>query len=499
MRFRYLLPATLLVAGSAFAQTGATNAIGVWNSSTFGFIAWFITVPAGDTNASMWQCLPAEVTTYFGNTTGYGAPTSRTLSWRGYEVGITQFNAPGASDLPPIEIRSTLINPGNTERWIPDYSASGLFASFPAVNGIIPFGTPNGSHIRVSAKLAGAVSVPAGSPTGAGLAFVVRQFGAQYGGGTGLHMISTSTDTVPGLGASSYSGFTTPTGGSLVLPGQSELTVTHYFENAMIQPIKNPALITGTGQILGGGGPPAPFTVSYNPGRGAIYASAGDVISYNGNSRLGNPLQGSLGNTWFVPFVLFSGDLGPGDPTGGPYGTGEVWNTGAVFVYGSPVRNWIDDLCAISGACPPGTGAIINPANSSWALWEGLDLTSGFLNFSVLVNGLALADVSSGPAWAGPSTVAFDSVAAPLGLIARNPVNAAVGFLGAGGVPITTVSEFPTMLTPQAGYTPSVLGLSFGTYPGGLGGNYFAVQCWMLSFVTNTIVDMSNLAVVRLL
>jgi hypothetical protein len=282
-----------------------------------------------------------------------------------------------------------------------------------------------------------------------------------------------------------------------MLVGISEFVVTHLFENAVIQPIKNATIVTAGGTILGGGGPPAAFTVQYNPGRGAIHAAAGDTIAYNGNSRLGNPVQGVLSLMYFTPFVLYSGDLGPGDPVASFYGTGETWNSGPAFIYGSPLRSWIDDFCIISGACPVGTGAIVNPANSSWALWEGIDLVAGALNFNVLVNGLAFADVSSGPSFAGPTTVAFDSAAAPLGLMARNPAGNLL-IQGAGGVPITTTSEFATLLNPQAGYTPAVVGKAFGTYPGGLGGNYFAIQCWMMDLGLNQVVAMTNAAVVRL-
>jgi len=504
MRFRYLLPATLLVAGSAFAQTGATNAIGVWNSSTFGFIGWFIGTgfTAGATGNSMWQILPAEVTTHFGNTAGYGGATFRALSWRGYECSVTQFNAPGNVDGPKVEIRRTVVNPASTQRWLPDFTAPGLYATLPSVPNVIPFGTVAGTHVRISALLAGAVPVQAGSPGGGGLAFVIQDFQTQYGDGIGLHPIATTNEPTAGSPASiSYSGGSTSGGQNFILPNvpqSGEYCVTHLFEDAMIQPVKNAQLVTSGGTILGGGSPPAPFTVTYDNGRGAIHAVAGDSLTYSGNSRLGNPVQGFLGTTYFAPFVLFSGDLGPGDPVASFYGTGETWNTGAIFTYGSPVRSWIDDFCVLSGACPVGTGAVINPANSSWGIWEGIDLIAGALNFNVLLNGLGYADISSGPSHAGPASVAFDSAAAPLGLLARNAVNAGAGFLGAGGVPLTQVAEFSSMLNPQAGYTPAVVSKAFGTYPGGFPGSYFAVQCWMISVSTNTIDAMSNVAVIRL-
>jgi hypothetical protein len=515
MRFRYLLPATILVAGSAFAQTGASNAIGVWNSSTFGFIGWYIGTgfAAGATGNSMWSVLPAEVTTHFGNTTGYGAATSRSLSWRGYECSVTHFNSLEPShDGPTVELRTTVPNGASPQRWLPDFTAGGLYATVAGVPALIPGGTPAGTHYRISATLAGAASVPAGSATGQGIAWVWKDFQTQYGDGGGLHVTSTvSEPTGPGVAGISYSGGTAGAQNFILPnfafgggPASGEYCVTHLFEDAMIQPVKNANIITSGGTILGGGSPPAPFTVSYNNGRGAIHAVAGDSLTYNGNSRLGSPVQGSLGTTYFVPFVLFSGDLGVGDPVNGssPYSTpnaGEVWNSGAIFVYGSPLRSWIDDFCVLSGACPAGTGAIINPANSSWAFWQGIDSQAipFALNFNVLLNGLGYADVSQGPNHAGPTSVAFDSAAAPLGLLARNPVNGAAGFLGAGGAAITTVSEFSTMLNPQAGYSPSLVGKAFGTYPGGLPGTYFAIQCWMMDLNTNTVTDMSNMAIIR--
>jgi hypothetical protein len=504
MRFRYLLPATLLVAGSALGQSGATNAIGVWNSSLFGFIGWYIGLgfPAGSLGNSLWQTLPAELTTHFVPTTGYGTATSRALVWRGYECNLATFSTTNPPlDGPRVQIRSTVINPAQTQRWLPDFTPGGLFVDMPSIPGIVAGGGV-GQTYRISAVLGAPAIVPAGSTTGGGLAWVYQDFQTQLGDSptAGFFMVSSSTESTSGGASSlSYSGFSSSGGLNGLLPlSTGEFVVTHLMENAVIGPIKNATIVTAGGQILGGGGPPAPFTVQYDGGRGAIHAATGDTLAYNGNSRLGNPVQGVLGLTYFTPFVLFSGDLGPGDPVASFYGTGEVWNTGPLFVYGSPLRSWIDDFCVISGACPVGTGAIVNPANSSWALWEGIDLIAGALNFNVLVNGLAFADVSAGPSYAGPTTVAFDSAAAPLGLMARNATTGTVGYQGVGGVPITTTAEHATILNPQAGYTPAVVGKAFGTYPGGLTGNYFATQCWMMDLSANQVVAMTNAAVIRL-
>jgi hypothetical protein len=503
MRFRYMLPATLLVAGSAFAQAGATNALGIWDSEAFGFFGWFIGTgyPAGTAGNSMWQTLPPEITTHFNAYPG----NSRTMAFRGYEMNVTHFNAAvPAYNGPRIQIRDTVPNGASPQRWLPGPL---LFANFPSVVGLIPGGTPAGTTYRVGANVVGpAVNVTAGGPAGVGIAVVWQDFMMTLGDGNDLHIVSTSLE--PGAGgaaAISYSGGSVPTQ-NFILPNgfagagtSGEWVITILLENAAIQPVKNTTLISAGGSILGGGAPPAPFAARFNDGRGAIHPVAGDAVSYNGNSRLGNPVQGSLGTTYFAPFVLFSGDQGAGDPVVSFYGTGETWNTGPLLVYGSPLRSWIDDFCLVSGACPVGTGALVNPANSSWGIWEGIDLAAGALNFNVLLNGLGYADISQGPSHAGPATVAFDSTVAPLGLLARNPVTTTGNlFFGPGAVPINGVHEHRSILNPQAGYTPAVVGKAFGTYPGGLGGQTFSIQCWMLNINTNTVDAMTNVAVIRL-
>jgi hypothetical protein len=508
MRFRYMLPATLLVAGSAFAQAGATNALGIWDSEAFGFFGWFIGTgyPAGTAGNSMWQTLPPEITTHFNAYPG----NSRTMAFRGYEMNVTHFNAAvPAYNGPRIQIRDTVPNGASPQRWLPGPL---LFANFPSVVGLIPGGTPAGTTYRVGANVVGpAVNVTAGGPAGVGIAVVWQDFMMTLGDGNDLHIVSTSLE--PGAGgaaAISYSGGSVPTQ-NFILPNgfagagtSGEWVITILLENAAIQPVKNTTLISAGGSILGGGAPPAPFAARFNDGRGAIHPVAGDAVSYNGNSRLGNPVQGSLGTTYFAPFVLYSGDLAFGPAGGGPDPLSEAWNSGLASADNTGVQTWVNDFCGFTAACPTNTGQVLNPANSSWAMWEGLHFAVGQFNINVLLNGLAYADISSGPQWAGPATVCYDAAAAPLGLLGRN-LATTNGYLGAGGAPINGVHEHRTLLNPQAGYTPVAGGATlpggqfgFGVYGGGLAGQFFQVQCWMISIATNTIDDMTNVGVMRL-
>lgn len=507
MRFRYLLPAVLVTAGSVFAQVGVAvpNAIGVWDSSNFPFWAWYVGTgfPAGTNGNNFFQALPPEVTTYFGSQNFGGL---RLLRFRGYEMQVCTsfFTTNPAYSIPQVEIHDAAINPSQTQRWVPGVN---IFVTLNEVVNAISGAPPAGFSIVIGADLGSgnAALVPAGNAAGGALVMVWQNLSHQYGDGFDLFGIGTGTEpTAGGIKSVSYSGGQTNTGQTFILPNpsgtSSEYCWTWLFENSMIQPVKNARFITSTGQILGGGGPPAPFTFSMNDGRGAYYPDFGDAVSYNGNSKEGNPLPGVLGNTWYVPFVLYSGDIAAGDPVPEP------WNSGAFDVHAEGVQKWIDDFCAIGGACPPGTGAVINPANSTYGMWLGLDLPF-FLNFNVLFNSLSFADTSSGIQWAGPTTLAHDSVTNPLGLISRNPINAGVsGYFDKTGAVLAKIGEHRSLLDPQAGFSPVVPAaggpagtLGFGGHPGAsVAGQSFGIQCWMLNFNTQKIVDVTNVAVVRL-
>jgi hypothetical protein len=236
-------------------------------------------------------------------------------------------------------------------------------------------------------------------------------------------------------------------------------------------------------------------------GRGGINPAFGDAVSYNGNSKEGNPPPGpTTGTTWFVPYVLLSGYLTGGDP---PL---EAWSSGAFAADNTSVHQWADDFCAISGACPsPGTGAVLNPANSTYGMWMGIHLPF-FLDFTVLLNNLLFADISSF-LWAGPSTLGYNSSSNPTGILGRNLIGfAGSGTFSANGTSIAGTVEHRGILYPQAGYSPivPVVGgppgtLGFGAHPGpSLSGSFVGIQCWMLSKITNTISDVSNVGVARL-
>lgn len=509
MRFRYMLPAVLVTAGSALAQVGVAvpNAVGVWDSSNFPVWAWYIGTgfPAGTTGANFFQALPPELTTYFGSQNAGGL---RLLRWRGYEMQVSTsfFAVQPAYSIPKVEIRDGAVNPTNTQRWVP---GSNVYATLNSIPNAIAGSPPAGFTIMIGADLGSgnAALVPAGNSGGGALVMVHQDWASQYGDGFDLFTVGTGTEPIAGgIKSVSYSGGQINNGTqTFILPNtggtSSENCWTWLFENAMIQPVKQSQFITSAGTILGGGGPPATYTFRMNDGRGSVYPDAGDAISYNANSKLGNPISGQLGNTWFVPFVLYSGDLGGGGVDPAP----ESWNTGAFTAYATPMQKWIDDFCAIGGACPsPGTGAVVNPNNSTWGMWLGLDLPL-YLNFNVLFNGLAFAD-STQILYAGPSTTAYDSVAAATGLISRNPINAgASGYYDTTGAPITKVGEHRSLIYPQAGYSPVAPAagapgfLGFGAHPGAaVAGQSFGIQCWMLDYTIQRVVDTSNVAVIRL-
>jgi hypothetical protein len=509
MRFRYLLPALALTAGSVFAQQNVQipNAIGVWNSNGFPIWAWYYGnfYPAGTTGYNAYQTLPPELTTYF---TSVPSGSQRVLRFRGFEMQTTYglFSSHPAYDSPGIEIHDSTVHPTQPLRWIP---GPNTFATFAAVPNLIP-GNLGFPTIVVGADLGpgGAVAVPAGNAGGGALVMVWKDYQVQFGDGNSLWILGTGNEPVtgPASATTGYSGIANPLGQFLIIPNpagtSSEYVWTWLFENSVISPVRNARFVSAGGLILGGIINPAPFAFQMDDGRGGINPAFGSAISYNGNSKEGNPQPAAIGTTWFAPFVLLSGYLGFGaDPAT------EGWNSGSFATDNTPVWKWADDFCALSGACPsPGTGAVLNPANSTYGMWMGINLPF-FLNLTVLLNNLLFADISSGFSWAGPSTLAYRSDVNPAGLLGRNLIALAGGgyFTQTGGGLSATV-EHRSILNPQAGYSPivPVAGgppgtLGFGVHPGvSLVGSYVGIQCWMLDVTTNQVKDVTNVAVVRL-
>ncbi|MBI3818226.1 MAG: hypothetical protein HY286_06005 [Planctomycetes bacterium] len=489
------------MAASALAQSGAAtpNAIGVWNSSTYGFTAWYIgTALPGD---MVWQALPPELTTYFRN----NSTCVRELDFRGVEMSVSHFGAAAPLNSPNFQVRNAIpFSAGNTVRWHPGNT---VYVDIPSIPGSIAApGIPVGSLIRLSLVLTTPAVIPtAPSGTGEAIMGVWNNFSTTT---AGLFVVSTQSEPVVGTAGVSLSGGTTGGGQVFILPTgnifgfgviSGEYCWTWLYEQSMVQMVVNSELISSSGQILGGGAPPIANAFRQNDGRESIYPLSGDTVSYSGNSSYGNP--GPIGTVWFAPFVQFSGDVGLPGATDPPP---ETWADGPMYIYCSPVQSYIDDLCVLTAGCPPGTGISINPANSRHGLWLGVDLGNNLYNPVLLVNGLNFADVSSGFQWAGPASKTYNSVSFPAGLFARNLTNLA-GYYDSSGTAIVGLMEQRTLLVgPQSGYTPFALApgslqfYGFGTYMGGLAGTTFSMQAWMLDTVSGKIVDVTNVATARL-
>jgi hypothetical protein len=277
-----------------------------------------------------------------------------------------------------------------------------------------------------------------------------------------------------------------------------EHAVSFLFDQSLIQPIKAPKVATA-GDVMPGGGayPGIPFPIFTDDGRGAMRPSAGDVASYLGEANHAPPTFGSV---WFVPFTLFSGDIGAPNPLGDPVPENWVDDGGIAqpaFIYAMSEQKYIDDLAFLLSAAP--VGAALNPANSTLGLWLGVDLP-GLLNVTALLNGIGIADVSAGPQWAGPEVLRYDSVANPGALLGVNVDN-----LG------TKVAEVKHPVAPVSGYTPIVPQgggfVGIGAVPIGpvLTGQSFYVNCWMLDLASPSggfgpfkIVDLSNIIRIQL-
>ncbi|MBI3818225.1 MAG: hypothetical protein HY286_06000 [Planctomycetes bacterium] len=515
--------AAIISSGLAIAQSGAPtpNAIGIWNSSTYGFTAWFIGTgyPSGPPfpNDMMWQALPPELTTYFRN----NSTCVRELDFRGVEVSVAHFGFGATTPLnsPNFQVRNSIPynvpSAAGVVRWTPGNTIYANLASIPgAINTAL---IPIGAIIRISMILSTPAVVPVATG-GAGEAVmgVWNNFTATTPGVLqSLSVVSTQSEPTTGASSASpitpavsLSGGTAYTGQVFLLPTgnifgfgviSGEYCWTWFFEQSMVQMVVNSEVTSSSGQILGGGAPPISFAFRQNDGRESLYQRAGDTVSYSGNSTYGNP--GPIGTVWFAPFVQFSGDVGAPGATDPPP---EIWADGPMYIYCSPLQGYIDDLCLLTSGCIPGTGAALNPANSRHGLWLGVDLGNNLFNPLLLVNGLVFADVSSGFQWAGPASKTYNSVSNPAGLFARNLTNLS-GYYDANGTAIVGLMEQRTLLVgPQSGYTPFALApgslqfYGFGTYMGGLAGTTFSMQAWMLDTVSGQIVDVTNVATARL-
>lgn len=489
MRLRSLsLAAPLLLAGTALAQN--PNAIGLWRTDQPAF-AYFVIpgIPAGQTGNSVWVCLPPDMITYFRPQTAGGL---RELDFRGVEIKVvTPPNSSGSTKLHQInawEIRKAVqAPPPNEGSLIPFIDtvtpSNGLYVSAASPGSInIPNGTTGYGLYTIKALLANSVPVPAGSSAGDGLCWRMldyqKQFGSPAGTGaqTSLMMACTTnetgTTTSPG-----FSGQTTANGANALVQNTTEFCVTFFFEQSMIQPVKNAKLVPA-GSVVPGGTLPATisFPVQMDDGHGALTPKAGEYISYSANSnKILKP--GASTDVWIVPFVLFEGDTGGG---GGVDPQPENWvgNGGAVqnaFIYPMSLKKWLNDTAILFGLVINDFGGTLNPNDSTLGLWLGVDLPN-LVNINVLLNSFSLSDTSA-PAFSGPETKMYDKATNPGGIMVRNYY----------AWNTTLSGELRSLHVPQVGYTPIAPltpggDVGIGQHPGvpqvaGLG---FSMTAWVL-------------------
>ncbi|MBL8692954.1 MAG: hypothetical protein JNJ88_02540 [Planctomycetes bacterium] len=468
-----LLGALLACAAGALAQSPPEpNAIGVWRSDNRDFQYIHFANPPGP-GVHVWQVLPAELLTYFRAQPLGG---TRELDFRGVEFKVF-YPTSGPHTIPQVEIRRAVEAPAPQQgRWVPDLSTP-AYVTFPATP---VTGALNAiSHRKLMLPAGSGVAVPASSSAGDALCFRVVDYGAQYGGANSVRMVFTSRET--GAPKQTLSGATL-SGTDFWLDqltyNSHELVVTWYFDQSLMQPIKN-ATISSAGSPMPGGGtvPVGPIAVYADDGRGALRPQAGETLSYSANSNFTGALPSQAGSVWIVPLVMFEGDLATIGTTN-PQPENWVDNNGApdlASIHPMPLQQWIDDLLLLFAAPAPGTGALLNPSNSTLGLWLGVDFAQGFVNPQILINAFTFASVSGGPAWAGPETLTYNTTQNPAGLLGRNLVNFG---------PWT--GENRSYLKPQRGFTPVVAvsgnQLGFAQNPGGpaVQGLGFYVQSWIL-------------------
>lgn len=484
MRLRLTaLTATVLVAGTALAQT-PPNAIGLWRSS--GLVntgIGFLTLPAGTTGLSVWQVLPPDVLTYF---RPQGAGALRELDFRGVEFKMFR-QAGTTAVIPQIDISTAVQAPAPNEgRYLP---GGGVLASFPSQ--AWTFG--NGIITQLQYINGAPVAVPAGTTAGQGLAARYVDYCSTGGANQKTLLVFSINES----GGPSYNGINAGAGDIFIETAgpfpTHETTTSFLFDQSMIQPIKNSTLTSGGSPLLGGGSVPAGvFNFVSDDGRGGLKPAGGQTLSYLANSNKGaNP---AVGTAWVIPFYMLEGDLAFGTNPAPENWVGNGGSPELAYIHSMSLVKWIDDILQIGLGLPnpSGIGAALNPGNSTLGLWLGADLPA-FANLVIILNSFTYANIANGPAWAGPETTMFDSVNAPGSFIGRNLIN-----LG------TKVAENKHWGTPQTGWTaakgffPPLMG--FGANPGGAGlaGVGFYVTCWVYDAASPSnptgveILDMTN-------
>jgi len=497
--------ATLLLPAVALGQASAPNAIGLWRSNSSTTTGLTFNQPVGTVDCAVFSCLPPAVLTYYKPQPPQGTG-ARELDLRAVEFRVNIPNNPSGAtvvhDLPKIEIRKAIPSIGGTTgRLLPDMSPTGLLVQFPQT---IQFSQVPGAGSRtalVSLQLAAPLAVPAGTSDGGGLCFRMTDIHKQYG----------TASILPGFASSS--GTTAPTLSGFQFPGQPggfldgynlELAVTWYFEQPMLAPMRNATLQAPSSSMIGGTVIPPVVTAAVlgDDGHQALAPLPGDSLSYTVNSGARKKYGSGVGSPWIVPLVLFDGDA-IGEGLVGP--APETWlgmNSVSGFVHPVPLQRWLDDFSMVFGS-PPGLGAALNPANSTLALWLGLDLSLGYYNSTILFNAFPLADISGGARFAGPELDAWDSVLAPNGSLGRNLAN---------WVPGGKRAEMKNFTISQSGYTPlvgapGVPGLGYVQYPANapfLAGRAFYLQAWILDTASTgsplpaKIVDVTNVLRIQL-
>jgi hypothetical protein len=502
MRFSFAMLAAPLLLTSAVSAQANPNAIGLWRSDapTFAYFV-IVNIPAGQTGNSVWACLPPDLITYFRPQASGGV---RELDFWGMEMKVvtppnTTAN-PKPHALPSVEIRRAVqANPPNEGALIPFFNPvnpnDGMFVKTVSPGNIVVAANTAGYGLYTTKFMLGAsVPVPAGNSAGEGIAWVWSDYCKQYGSPAMATspqlslMMAVTTNETHGATTPGFSGQTTAAAVNTNLGNTNEFCVTLYFEQSMIQWVKNGKLLPPGGTI-----PPAvTFPVQFDDGHGALTPGAGEWISYTANSNK-SLKPGNSTNVWLVPFILFEGDVQVGiDPTPENW----VGNGGAVqnaYIHPMPLKKWLDDLAALFGMVGPSLGQALNPNDSTLGLWLGVDLPN-FVNITALLNAFILADATA-PSFAGPETKMYDKTNNPNGMLVRNFSAWNTNLQG----------EMRHLQTTQTGYSPIISqtangDLGIGQNPGlpQLAGMGFFMTCWILdkSSPTNpigyNIIDMTN-------